>query len=550
MSRSLIRKNQLHPDINDLVGQYGSGYFTSINNLITTGQILQNQINNAVYVNGNQTINGVKNFSNRPTVNGSGVLLQGEATQGESLENLIYTTGDQIIEGVKNFTKNIILQDQVFNISSAGGEIIGNGYTGYHDGGIFLGQTKITQNNTRLVNFASRWKTKGPGVNSLGRLAMSKDGKYITTAVGSDIGVMGLIYISNDYGNTWKTAQYPSVTNWRGLSISNDGKYQFAIADNLLITSSNYGETWDVLFVINQQWRSIAFSDDLKYVTMVANNGQIWTSSNYEDPLGWENRESSRQWRSVSMSSDGKYQSAVAFNDKIYISSDYGKTWTGKESIRLWTSIAVSSNGQYQIASANGDSLYRSNDYGTTWQEISDTCCVGWSDVSMSNDGKYQVASESSVLGSIWFSINYGSTWANRPNAFQNWSYISISSDGKYIVALNSTSSNISVSVADDYIEGNLIVSDNVSGNNLVYNVGNQNISGLKNFTTRPTLSGINLITTGDLVGLELNITPATFVAPNSSEAPLNPQIGQIFFDTVNNNFSGYNGTAWTKLNN
>jgi len=49
MSRSLIRKNQLHPDINDLVGQYGSGYFSSNNS--------------TVFTTGNQTIGGKKTFA-------------------------------------------------------------------------------------------------------------------------------------------------------------------------------------------------------------------------------------------------------------------------------------------------------------------------------------------------------------------------------------------------------------------------------------------------------------------------------------------------------
>jgi len=41
---------------------------------------------------------------------------------------------------------------------------------------------------------------------------------------------------------------------------------------------------------------------------------------------------------------------------------------------------------------------------------------------------------------------------------------------------------------------------------NAVYTTGTQTITGPKNFTARPTLSGLNLITTGDLVNLELNI--------------------------------------------
>lgn len=34
MAQSLIRKNQLHPDIADLVHQYGSGYFVPMNSTI------------------------------------------------------------------------------------------------------------------------------------------------------------------------------------------------------------------------------------------------------------------------------------------------------------------------------------------------------------------------------------------------------------------------------------------------------------------------------------------------------------------------------------
>ena len=66
MSRSLIRKTQLHPDISDLVGQYGSGFFIS-----------DEQV---VYKSGDQTISGAITFNQRPNVNGSGILLSGEVS--------------------------------------------------------------------------------------------------------------------------------------------------------------------------------------------------------------------------------------------------------------------------------------------------------------------------------------------------------------------------------------------------------------------------------------------------------------------------------------
>jgi len=51
-----------------------------------------------VYASGNQIISGFKTFTSRPTVNGSGVLLSGEVA-------IVYTTGDQTISGVKTFDK-------------------------------------------------------------------------------------------------------------------------------------------------------------------------------------------------------------------------------------------------------------------------------------------------------------------------------------------------------------------------------------------------------------------------------------------------------------
>lgn len=66
-----------------------------------------------VYTSGNQTISGLKNFITRPTVNGTGVLLFGEGGTGSSgtiiisgnstVDNVVFTTGNQTISGAKNF---------------------------------------------------------------------------------------------------------------------------------------------------------------------------------------------------------------------------------------------------------------------------------------------------------------------------------------------------------------------------------------------------------------------------------------------------------------
>ena len=82
MAKSLIRKYQLHPDIEDLVSGYGANYFTQIGQTIAlSGRVdnIQLELNTTVVkTTGNQIIGGNKDFLIRPTVNGSGVFLKGE----------------------------------------------------------------------------------------------------------------------------------------------------------------------------------------------------------------------------------------------------------------------------------------------------------------------------------------------------------------------------------------------------------------------------------------------------------------------------------------
>jgi hypothetical protein len=74
-----------------------------------------------VYTTGNQTISGIKNFISRPTVNGTGVLLSGEASSVILPNTIVYTTGDQIISGKKTFAQDTFFgdstQDNLFVVS-------------------------------------------------------------------------------------------------------------------------------------------------------------------------------------------------------------------------------------------------------------------------------------------------------------------------------------------------------------------------------------------------------------------------------------------------
>jgi len=64
---------------------------------------------NLVYNTGDQNVSGVKNFGSRPTVNGTGVLLIGEASAITLPSTIVYTTGNQIISGNKTFVNNVAI---------------------------------------------------------------------------------------------------------------------------------------------------------------------------------------------------------------------------------------------------------------------------------------------------------------------------------------------------------------------------------------------------------------------------------------------------------
>jgi hypothetical protein len=76
-------------------------------NLYITGSNLDNKINilsgNSVLLFGDQTIGGIKTFSQRPNVNGTGFILSGEIIPLFLPNTIVYVTGNQNISGQKNF---------------------------------------------------------------------------------------------------------------------------------------------------------------------------------------------------------------------------------------------------------------------------------------------------------------------------------------------------------------------------------------------------------------------------------------------------------------
>lgn len=136
---------------------------------------------NLVYNTGNQTISGIKTFASRPTVNGTGILLSGEATV---LPNtIVYTTGNQTISGFKTFRNTLFVSSisgisgsTLININAINNaqEIFGGNYLG---GGINL--------------------TAGSG-NFIGGSINLSAGPNVGIPYHGNIGAFGNVSINND----------------------------------------------------------------------------------------------------------------------------------------------------------------------------------------------------------------------------------------------------------------------------------------------------------------------------------------------------------------
>ena len=291
-----------------------------------------------------------------------------------------------------------------------------------------------------LANFGQNWvRNTSAGSRQWSCIAVSKSGKYQTACVRS-----GSIYISSNYGSTWRPVA--STQNWSGVSISASGKYQVACSnapsDSQIYISSNFGSNWSpVTGTSSVGWSSVSISASGQYQTACVDSGSIWISSNYGSTWTEVTGTASDSWYSVSISASGQYQTAcVDSSGSIWISSNYGNNWTEitTTSGYFWYSVSISASGQYQTACVTNGSIWISSDYGNNWSPVSDD--NQWSSVSVSASGQYQTAC--SGVGSFYVSSNYGSTWTAVSGTSFNWQGISISSSGQYITAViyNSTS--------------------------------------------------------------------------------------------------------------
>lgn len=171
-------------------------------------------------------------------------------------------------------------------------------------------------------------------------LAMSYDGKYQSVTSESDT-----LFISNDYGQNWSPIVVNSGATIFGITMSGNGKIQYAVDENLLYLykSTNYGNTWINVYTIPEPGTTLYFistSETGQYVLIPNYFGSIWISNDYGNSFTNniningqpQSLFGTNDWYPCGVSSSGQFQTVCDNSGYVYTSSDYGKNWYSRPS--------------------------------------------------------------------------------------------------------------------------------------------------------------------------------------------------------------------------
>ncbi|MBI3853866.1 MAG: hypothetical protein HY298_26875 [Verrucomicrobia bacterium] len=234
------------------------------------------------------------------------------------------------------------------------------------------------------TNSGANWFSNTTPVYAMA-VASSADGNYLAAAG-------GWIYTSTNGGVNWVQTSSP-FQNWQCIACSADGsKLAAGTFSKGIYTSLDHGATWTSNSLPNAYWKAIASSaDGVKLVAAAyedENNqpGTIYVSTN-AGATWMQASVPSNRWSAVTSSADGQKLMALGFDAGIHVSTNGGVSWTLTSAIQggLWNYAASSADGNKLVAT-HGGSIYTSLDSGTTWM-LNNAPYLDWIAVASSADG-------------------------------------------------------------------------------------------------------------------------------------------------------------------
>ena len=396
---------------------------------------------------------------------------------------------------------------------------------------IFSGITSVTT----LLTTGNQWYQATGNVPMSSRdwagIASSLDGSYIlATAQG---GTSGVFESFNSGKNFTYLNLRPNALSFQqqGVAVSDDGTVAIAAHSTGLFIKRN--GVWNSTLAgssTRNRWYAADISSDGKYMVATqeyTTSGSIWMSS--DSGISWvlklnrvgtqfgDSADIAPKFRTVSISDDAKYQLVANYNNEVIISYNSGNDWfpaTGLP-IASWYSSAISANGQYMMlgrVSTPPSAIFVSNNFGLTWEEKSN-----WPNpelvnlvygVALSKDAKTQAVVSIDPLGTqsnIFISYNSGNSWTRETGVIANqYKLFPFISDS--IISINTSYSNLWFK---EYNNNNYL---NILPPNqeLFYTKYNQTISGIKNFSSRPTVNNTGVLLQGEALTNRENVIYTT----------------------------------------
>ena len=257
-------------------------------------------------------------------------------------------------------------------------------------------------------------------------LASDATGKYIVASVGNPTAAIdqtfeGMIYLSNDFGGSWKAADLPTL-NWGSVASDVTGQYLAAVSvGESIFLSNDFGATWVISAAPPNNYNGIACDSTGNIMCAATGGGSIFCSNPVVSPTAprgsvWTGTGAAKQaWTGIAANFDGTSWSAVASGNGAYIgtceTAPCAPTFTESVSTNaLMWSTTTSYDGTHIFAGdCNAGALYTS-DGGSTWESVSlpNSCYTLRTDYY----GKYVIAASYQGNGDIYFSNNYGSYFA------------------------------------------------------------------------------------------------------------------------------------------
>ena len=297
------------------------------------------------------------------------------------------------------------------------------------------------------------------------------DGKYIYSYE-SDGGYG--IYKSNNYGETFEFSSFPNededkYTTIYSIITSSSAEYVYCLSrkssnkETGIYISIDYGKTWKWLILTEFKLYdffikfNMCGSENLSYISIINDIDKIYLSNNYGETFNDNNDSPFYNFiYKIKTSSSGQYQLSFINNDNIILSKNYGEIWNKIDLIKSWYSTTISLTGQYQACIDEDGLIYISDNYGETWKfiKILGPKCI----IQMSGDGKYYTAMETNS-SYLYISNDYGNTWELIEHGFFNRN-IGMSLNGKYQTLLIALDINISNDYGKTWFSTNIKLID------------------------------------------------------------------------------------------